>query len=337
MRARYYRALIKWLPKQDERVPELTAYGYITSKHNTIVSSLEHATDIPHLSARPLTDPAPLNYVRSPELTAAYNLDITHADYTHATLPHNTEVSLPQLRKASRKVCDLITSTIDEESVRARYEAECDFNGLELLRNLRAEVERDLDGCSSDAIDDVIEALIRQGMESASVSSFIAFDDELIAWNECHFDVDRALKPPALASTLIRVVRRSIGKIAFGTIKVSLDTANIGVDRLIKVRRVIEGYFANETTIAMQDGLLGTAGELLAATDPKRHAAGEDRNTGQPPPSSYVPSMEVLRRMAAGEQPPGKCNYCQEEGHWELFCPSRLRGDERAARASRSH
>jgi len=43
-------------------------------------------------------------------------------------------------------------------------------------------------------------------MESASISAFVAFDDELIAWNECHCDADRTLKAPAIASTLIRVV-----------------------------------------------------------------------------------------------------------------------------------
>ena len=46
LRARWYKALLDWLPKQDERVPELCEYGYITNKHITIVSSYEHATDL---------------------------------------------------------------------------------------------------------------------------------------------------------------------------------------------------------------------------------------------------------------------------------------------------
>ena len=124
------------------------------------------------------------------------------------------------------------------ESNRTRCEESCAFDGLTLLKNMRAELEHDLDGCLSDAIDDVIEALIRQGMESASISAFVAFDDELIAWNECHFDEDRTLRAPAIASTLIRVVRRSLGKIEFGTIKTELDGANSGSDRLLQFRRV---------------------------------------------------------------------------------------------------
>ena len=47
LRARWYRVLIKWLPKQDERILELVAYGYITVKDKTVVSNPEHATDIP--------------------------------------------------------------------------------------------------------------------------------------------------------------------------------------------------------------------------------------------------------------------------------------------------
>jgi len=214
MRARHYRALVKWLPKQDERIPELTGYGYITDKHITLVSSAEHATDLQLLREKPLTAPATLIYVRSGDIQAHYVMDSTHVELTPTTLPSNVEISLPQLRKAARKVCDLVTSTIDEASIRTRYEEMCAFNGLSFLREMRAELERDLDGCSSDAIDDVIEALIRQGIESASISAFVAFDDELIAWNECHFDIDRALKVPAIASTLIRVVRRSLGKLS---------------------------------------------------------------------------------------------------------------------------
>ena len=77
-RARYYRRLIKWLLKQDERVPELISFGYITHKHMTVVSTMEHATDINHLKAGDATAPAKLIYVRSSELQAAYALNPKH-------------------------------------------------------------------------------------------------------------------------------------------------------------------------------------------------------------------------------------------------------------------
>ena len=73
-----------------------------------------------HLKAGDATAPAKLTYVRSAELQAAYALDSKHVDYNNSTLPSNIEVSLPQLRKAARKICDLITNTIDEEYIVAR-------------------------------------------------------------------------------------------------------------------------------------------------------------------------------------------------------------------------
>lgn len=160
MRARYYRALIQWLPKQDERIPELAGYGYITNRHITVVSSTEHATDLQLLREKPLATPATLIYVRTAEIKAHHAANKAHVELTPATLPSSVEISLPQLRKAARKLGDLITSTIDEESIRTRYEEACAFDGLTLLKRMRVELEHDLDGCSSDAIDDVIEALI---------------------------------------------------------------------------------------------------------------------------------------------------------------------------------
>ena len=48
-------------------------------------------------------------------------------------------------------------------SIRSRYKEKSHFDGLKLLEELRSELEKDLkllnlNGCSADAVDDVIEA-----------------------------------------------------------------------------------------------------------------------------------------------------------------------------------
>mmetsp|Transcript_13601 Transcript_13601/g.29437 ORF Transcript_13601/g.29437 Transcript_13601/m.29437 type:complete len:96 (+) Transcript_13601:450-737(+) len=62
-------------------------------------------------------------------MQAHHAIDSTHVELTPNTLPSNEEISLPQIRKAAKKLCDLVTSTIDEESIRTRYEELCAFDG----------------------------------------------------------------------------------------------------------------------------------------------------------------------------------------------------------------
>ena len=148
-----------------------------------------------------------------------------------------------------------------------------------------------------------MDAIVRQGLDAASGPSFTAFDNEYSAWNDCHFDNERKHKDPAIASALVRFLRRSMGKIAFSVVKRDIEVALAGADRLEDIRSIVERHFAEEATIAMQDGLLGANGELLAASDARRdwspaRAPAPTNNGG------WFPSLEVLRRMAAGESPP---------------------------------
>ena len=67
-------------------------------------------------------------------MQARHTLGGAHSDYTSATLPSDIVFSVAQLRKAARKLCDLITSTIDKDSIRTRFEQRSHFDGLQLLR-----------------------------------------------------------------------------------------------------------------------------------------------------------------------------------------------------------
>ena len=140
LRTRWADDIYDWIGKQDERFPELIAYGYMSVKGGDIVfSTLEQATDY-HLgyltTAYTPRNPAPMVYVRTADTLAKIALNSHHAELDRDDLhKHRYRVSLLDITRASRAICNSITSTCDEATVISGYEADFDFDGLALLRS----------------------------------------------------------------------------------------------------------------------------------------------------------------------------------------------------------
>ena len=89
LRTRWVNDLYKWIGKQDERFPELIAYGFYSVKGDMVFSTLEQATDYHNgyltVPCKP-AEPAAMVYVRSKDTDSLIALNKNHVDLTRDDL-----------------------------------------------------------------------------------------------------------------------------------------------------------------------------------------------------------------------------------------------------------
>ena len=113
--------------------------GTILTKDIIIVSNLEHASELIHgyHQSRPWNDPSPLVYVRTPAIEA-HRLSVSGGvplpDFTATSLPPKYSISLPHLKKQSRRLCNMIANTKLMEEARLKAKQRHDHDGEMFFR-----------------------------------------------------------------------------------------------------------------------------------------------------------------------------------------------------------
>ena len=221
LRTRWVKDVQKQILTHEDTFYELIINGYFTQKNDLVFSTYQQATD--YLRGRlpakaTAATPAPMVYKRDPYVQSDYNAKKLD-DLDHTTLPKGIQVSLPLIEGVSRRICNYIISTVPQDTIKEDYQEHCAMDGLKLLAYLPTELSTDLKGDADDAVDEVLEATVRLGLESASESSVSSFLESYKAWNVCHVDSTRVHPDHNVATKLARVLRRAMGAIAYNVIK----------------------------------------------------------------------------------------------------------------------
>ena len=138
-------------------------------------------------------------YVRTPAIEAHRNSmsgGVPIADFTALNLPSKYSISPPHLKKASRRLCNMIANTKILEDARAKAKSNNAHDGLALLRQEYNLVSTYMDDKALAAIDFAIDGFLSMGLPEMRQSCFSDLSRDVEGWNKVH---RRPMDAPMLA------------------------------------------------------------------------------------------------------------------------------------------
>ena len=310
----------RWIDHCEEHVGNvehalltLVTQGVMLTREGTICSSFEHASDIVYgyHQQRSWQDPAPLHYVRTPEILAHRNSmssGVPLPDLTLATLPSRYIISPPHLVEAASRLCNIIISTCTIETTRNTMRKRCNRDGLELIRSEYASVRRYLDKKACEAIALAMDGFIRLGLVELSQPCFAELRGDFEGWNKVQ-ESDRKMSDALICGKYVQLMERHLSDAEYLRFEGLLDKRAAHGD-LELVSECIDVTLARFTSQSMVDSY-HSGKAYQARPDTIKPEGGGDR-------------LSVDERIAKGESPPGPCPFpgCGEL-HWLKHCDKR--------------
>ena len=322
MKGRWIDHCEEYVGNTEHSLLTLVSQGVILTREGTICSSFEHASDIVHgyHQRKSWSDPAPLMYVRTPEIRAhrlAVSAGVPLPDFDHKTLPSRYIISPPHLIETSSRLCNLIIATCTIETSRNTMRKKCDRDGLELIKLEYASVRRYLDKKACEAIALAMDGFIRLGLVELSQSCFAELRGDFEGWNKVQ-ETDRKMSDALICGKYVQLMERHLSDAEYLRFEGLLDKRSAHGD-LELVSECIDVTLARFTSQSMVDSYLsGKAFNARKGDTIKPGGDGGDHKT-------------VDQRIANGESPPGPCPFPGCHGnHWLKHCEKRIAKEAKA-------
>ena len=212
MKGRWIDHCEEYVGNTEHSLLTLVSQGVILTREGTICSSFEHASDIVHgyHQRKSWSDPAPLMYVRTPEIRAhrlAVSAGVPLPDFDHKTLPSRYIISPPHLIETSSRLCNLIIATCTIETSRNTMRKKRNRDGLELIKLEYASVRRYLDKKACETIALAMDGFIRLGLVELSQSCFAELRGDFEGWNKVQ-ETDRKMSEALICGKYVQLVER---------------------------------------------------------------------------------------------------------------------------------